>query len=167
MLLVVTLSLFRFGIYRSPYGFSPKSSYQQAGSDEAVFENVTCVIHSYDYSTWIALTPGKLEYLDASICTGYGVIAVVDVYDPDGIDTVWIVGERRSDGLVVSEAFTWMQGNEPPPSGIWSPGSHKQQLLRWIPRQGTRHRRTGVFGSIQMTPTVKCRSPPSIASVCM
>ncbi len=114
ILLLVALNLPQFGICSSFPEFSPNSSYQQAGNDEAVFENVTCVVHSYGYSTWTTLTPGKLEYLDASICTGYGVIAVVDVYDPDGIDTVWIVGERQSDGLIVNETFTWMQGNEPP-----------------------------------------------------
>ncbi len=78
-------------------------------------------IHSYDYSTWTTLAPCKLEFLDASTRTGYGVIAVVDVYDPDGIDTVWTVGERKSDGLVVSEAFTWMHGNEPPGPAYGAP----------------------------------------------
>ncbi len=113
ILLILALNLPQFGICSSFPEFSPNSSYQQAGNDEAVFENVTCVIYSNDYSTWTTLTPGKLEYLRVpSISQGYWFLAVVDVYDRDGIDAVWIVGERQSDGLIVNETFTWMHGND-------------------------------------------------------
>ncbi|RLI58493.1 MAG: hypothetical protein DRO93_09755 [Candidatus Thorarchaeota archaeon] len=78
-----------------------------------VFANATCRglrgPPPYNYGPWADLSPDECPGTAADgLGATYGVQVLVDVCNPDGIDSVWFVSERQSDGLTVNGSMCWM-----------------------------------------------------------